>query len=372
MKQLKYLEGLDTLRFFLALIVLIGHCRLNLIQEDIYWLNDQPIFKKGFISVEYFFILSGFILTYISYYEIRNNGTLNIKKFFIRRALRILPLYYLCVFLGYFILDFLYPLFTNKNYLAFTLNETILYYIFLIPNYVIAVYREGTGSLFSLWSIGVEEQFYLFFPFLIPFIFKRKKPGIYLGILFLILFSIYYLTHTRTLIHTSTITRRFLLTFKFHFMILGALLAYAFIKIKKNTTTFNLITNKYLQIVLWVILIITFFIPEIKFDKFHILQGILFCYIIFIVSNPEKRIINIDIYPFNKLGRLSYGIYLFHPIVSYPVRFTMSKNIHFSNLINNLPILYHLIIIGLTIIIAHFSFQYFEGYFLKKKKLYKS
>ena len=368
MKQLKYLEGLDTLRFFLALLVLIGHCRLNLIQGNIYWLSSQPIFKKGFISVEYFFIISGFLLTYISYFEIKKNGKLNIKKFFIRRALRILPLYYLCVFLGYFILSFLYPLFLNKNYLAFSVNETILYYIFLIPNYVIAVYREGTGSFFSLWSIGVEEQFYLFFPFLIPLIFKRKKPALYFTVIFSILFIIYYLVHSKTLINTSTITRRFLLTFKFHFMILGALLAYFTIKIKKDTTFYKLITSKYLQVILWIIFLVTFFVPEIKLDKYHIFQGILFCYIIFTVTNPEKRVLNIDIAPFNKLGRLSYGIYLYHPIVSYPIRYLMTKSTGFNNTINSFPILYHLIIIAITIVVAQLSYTYFEGYFLKLKK----
>ena len=129
--QKKYIEGLNTLRFFAAFLVIIGHCRSNLISYDIHWMSQSPILYKGEMAVEFFFVLSGFLLTYLAIMEYNKDQAINIKHFFIRRSLRIFPLYYLAVMLSFILLGYLFPIYKGAAYYLFQLKRdsfTICYF----------------------------------------------------------------------------------------------------------------------------------------------------------------------------------------------------------------------------------------------------
>ena len=209
---------------------MLSHANQNLKGLSIFWFSDAPLFHKGGFAVECFFVLSGFLLTYLAVYEYKQKGKINFKSFYLRRIFRIFPLYYLAVFLGYITLGFLYPILLKENYLTFSITEGLFYHIFFLPNLMIAKYPEQVGSLYSLWSIGVEEQFYIFFPFLIAYLLRKRKLLMWL---FLVLFGYYsaYLIIQKINPFCLDITPHyFLFTLKFHFMFIGAIFAILYIK----------------------------------------------------------------------------------------------------------------------------------------------
>lgn len=185
-----YFPNLNGLRFIAAFIVIIGH------QEQIkemfgfdtyYFLKNS---ESGKLGVVLFFVLSGFLITYLLLTEEKITSTIAIKNFYKRRILRIWPLYFLLVFLSFFILPHISFFDWSPNQEVYSLRN-LLFYLLVLPNVV-----WGLGFyvpyISQAWSIGVEEQFYFIWPFLMKY-FKNKifllisVIAIYLMIKFLLL-----------------------------------------------------------------------------------------------------------------------------------------------------------------------------------------
>ena len=104
-----YFTGLNGLRFLAAMAVVITHIELikgQMFCENL-WSTNKLIFELGGLGVIFFFVLSGFLITYLLLEEKKVSGTVSVKKFYARRILRIWPLYYLIIVLGFFILPHL-------------------------------------------------------------------------------------------------------------------------------------------------------------------------------------------------------------------------------------------------------------------------
>ena len=98
----KRLPNVDSVRAIAVLLILFAHIEEAKRFSSIY--NIRAIVRiYGYLSVSIFFVLSGFLLTYLLLYEYITKGTISVKKFYIRRALRIWPLYFLVLFFGAFI-----------------------------------------------------------------------------------------------------------------------------------------------------------------------------------------------------------------------------------------------------------------------------
>ena len=178
--RLKYLPQLDSFRFFAVFLVIIYH-----------WLpaNRVNLIPNGYLGVTFFFVLSGFLISSNLLYQKRelDKGLISfggaIKTFYIRRTLRIFPLYFLVIFLVFALAP-----------LAF--NGHFLWYVTYTPNFLFFRIHEWPGMLSHFWSLGVEEQFYLVWPFMIfivPLRFlKYLFPGIIgLSIIFKFIFFKY-------------------------------------------------------------------------------------------------------------------------------------------------------------------------------------
>src|SRR5687768_1669565 len=104
-----FFKGINGLRFFAAFAVIITH--IELLKGHFgyihYW-NEPMIFHAGGLGVYFFFVLSGFLITYLLLAEKSRFGEISILKFYVRRMLRIWPLYYLIVIIGFFVLP-LFP-----------------------------------------------------------------------------------------------------------------------------------------------------------------------------------------------------------------------------------------------------------------------
>jgi len=363
----RYLKGLISIRFFLAALVVMSHCKDNLNHYDILTDNHLPLLSKGVFAVEYFFVLSGFLLTYIAYREYKKNDTIDIKRFFMRRILRILPLYYLAVFLGYFFLGYIYPIIFGSKYLSFSITEGITYHILILPNFIISKYTSGIGSLYSLWSIGVEEQFYLFFPFLCIVIFKRKNTILYL-ILTTTLYFIYY--QNITLLFSSNWSEtatNFAQTLKFHFMLTGGVFALLYYSYKR--LFLRLFKSAFSQAAILSLFLLTISTHSILSENDLLSASIFSLFLISLACGSHLSNLLENKY-LKHLGNLSYGIYVFHPLASYPTRYLLENNPYLLNLVNQSPITYFISVLLLATAAAHLSYKYYESWFLKHKKHY--
>lgn len=143
----KHLQGLDGLRGVSILLVLISHCTRGTRLSQV---------NLGGVGVETFFIISGFLITTLLLKEHVKNGKVNLKNFYIRRLLRIFPVAYLFLLVLIVLNYCLHLSISTKSFVTAAL------YLKNIP------FKNG-GEWYTghFWSLSVEEQFYLIFPFLL-------------------------------------------------------------------------------------------------------------------------------------------------------------------------------------------------------------
>ena len=176
MKKNIYFEDLDGLRGLASILVMLYHFALRFIlgkEEYQILFNVLSVQQKGgVLAVDFFFVLSGFLITYLLFTEQHKTGKINVLQFYLRRVLRIWPLYFLTLFLGFEI----FPLF--KGWEGVEIVEPasgILYALFLANFDVIHNAAPAIGVLGVHWSVSVEEQFYLIWPLLFLLILLIKK-----------------------------------------------------------------------------------------------------------------------------------------------------------------------------------------------------
>ena len=187
-----FFPSLNGLRFIAAFVVIIHHLEQIKLFFGLPSLFYRWHFIKivGELGVTLFFTLSGFLITYLLLAEKERFGTVFVKAFYIRRILRIWPLYYLIIILGLFILPhipyFQIPVYTEGVHYRF--GTKVFLYGILFPNVVYNLY-DYMPYLAQTWSIGIEEQFYLIWPWLMKW--SRR----YLLVLLTIVFSILLITN---------------------------------------------------------------------------------------------------------------------------------------------------------------------------------
>ena len=155
------IQNLDPLRGFLALCVVIYHIPGVSNSVGLPNFSDLPIFQRGHTAVSVFFSLSGYLIIGLLYDEKKRFGFISIKNFYIRRVLRLYPVYYIVLFFGFFYYHYLLPKFNIPFEINYNLMEGIAWNVGFLPNVFKGLYDPG-GILLVLWSIGIEEQFYLF------------------------------------------------------------------------------------------------------------------------------------------------------------------------------------------------------------------
>lgn len=352
-----YFKGLDTLRAIAALVVVVYHIEMIKVQKGFTSENDFHQFPDGHLGVILFFVLSGFLITYLLIQEQRFSESIDLKKFYIRRILRIWPLYYLILLLSYLILDADYSLFGT------------MFSILIFPNFAQAI-GEPWQSSPQIWSIGLEEQFYLFWPLLIIFI----RPKYLLNFLIFFIISYTVLPHIVSFIYnqlygsTSILwgINKFFYGTKFNCMAIGGLIGFSLAEKKKFL---NILTSNYLSKILFFLTFLLWFLG-FKSDYFNDeIYALLFGIIILNVAVNEFKLFQLDIKPFTFVGKISFGIYMYHWLIIQLLISNIPLN-YFSDTYKYNLILYSLSI-SLTIIISWLSFKYFESYFLVKKAKYE-
>lgn len=341
------LPNLYSLRFFLALTVVLFHVPITSNSIGLTYYNTLPIFNKGLVAVNFFFSLSGFLILRNLYLEYKKNGVINFIAFFKRRMLRIWPLYYLIIIIGIVIYHIVIPL-VGLNYKTnYEVWSLCLHYLFFIPNVLNAHYKVG-GILNILWSVGVEEQFYILAALLFAWIKKRILLALTVLLFVSLLLLVFY---TDVYFYRSY----------FFYFFLGGLLS-----ILAEEKRLSFLRFKIVRMTIIVLFILNFFTDVFTFYDtmmVHHLFNLVLSNLL-IVTLAYFPLFDLDRFKTNYFGRISYGIYMYHMIVTTLYLYTI-KFFKIDEWINEdlLIVLNNSFIILLTLFVSHLSYVYFERLF---------
>jgi peptidoglycan/LPS O-acetylase OafA/YrhL len=362
-----WFPGLNALRFFAAGLVVVMHIHNNMGISGVRQLPAFPLLFKGLTAVSFFFVLSGFLITYLLLQELQATATVSIKKFYLRRVFRIWPLYFIIVCAGMLFYWKLVPAMHLHFENDYPHGLAILLYTFFLANLMSSLYHVG-GMLHIAWSIAVEEQFYLFWAPLVKQ-FNKKLPLLIIGISLLALVN--SILNSLNVYPVSKEIKAFLDTLQFHYMGLGAGFAWLLYYRKNWLLQLPVFTSKLLQWICTAALgsYLLLYMKTPLGDALSPLPlGILFGWLIINVSSNEHRIFSLENKPLNYLGKISYGIYMYHMPVVYATAFLFQKlGKGFDQQVFYFPG-YFLFVFLLTISIASFSYHFIEQPLLKKSK----
>ena len=321
-----HFPGLDTLRLYAALCVIIYHGMGA----------NFPLVLSGGIAVTLFFTLSGFLITSILLEEKTKTGTINVHRFWIRRALRILPLYYFILVICYIVLPSLNVLYMPERW---TLPGML---VFGGP-FFIAVKIGYLNNAAHLWSIGVEEMFYFIFPI---FVKRYRIPIICAGIivpLLIIHFLAYY--------GGGPVGADLSGMLRFDCMAIGALAAYVY-HYQKPVLALMYHPAIWIASIIGVVLL-NFHLSNVNDFEASVIFAV---FILNLATNPRLHLLEPRILAW--FGQRTYGIYMWHyPIMA--IFLTVAPGIGW-------PLL-TLSMITFTLTVAAVSYRYFEHPFLRLK-----
>lgn len=362
--------GLDALRFLAALFVVIGHIPLNQASGQLPHPSYGALFFRGAPAVAFFFTLSGFLITYLLLAEQGRTGTIAVRKFYLRRVLRIWPLYFAVVAFGLVFYNWALPALDIAYPVTYSIPVAALLYLFFLPNLMNSLYTVG-GILNPLWSIGIEEQFYLGWA---PAV-KRwhaRLPRL-LAVVFSLSFAIFVLNHLE--VFGPFRAKMFFGQLKFHFMAIGGFSAWALVERRERLLVSWPFASRIAQWILLVLLADYYLFNWVNWGGFaeELVQLVLYPWLIVNVAANPRRIFSLrGTSPAGRaldhLGVISYGIYMLHMIAVYATTALFQRTTWWRDRHLALYCLaYYAVAIGSTIVLAHLSYRFFESPFLRLK-----
>ena len=365
-QPLTYFPNLDGWRFLAFLSVFFYHA----FHTEYEYIKMAPTYKvikgafqNGNLGVDFFFVLSGFLIIYLLIAEKQTTGKIDATKFYMRRILRIFPLYYFCVFFGFVIFPLL------KNQLGVVSEETayLPYYLFFLGN--IDIINNQTlpdaGVLGILWSVSVEEQFYLTIPFVLLAAPVRMFKWIFASVIVI-----------SWLFRGVNADDNFVLTFhSFSFignLAIGGLIAYYSCTSRRFVTFFEDLDHRIIKFVYFGVVAIFFFREAIFSTNWLNVFGTsviatLFAFIILEQNFSKHSFFKMkNNWLFTSLGKYTYGLYCLHIIAALLVLQT-TKFLGLNTLLWHVIGIEMPLMFLLTVLMAYLSYRYFERPFLSLK-----
>jgi peptidoglycan/LPS O-acetylase OafA/YrhL len=348
--RINYRPEIDGLRSIAVVAVIIYHAQ-------IFVFGDQ-LFKGGFIGVDIFFVISGYLITSIILKELNNTGTFSFKNFYERRVRRLLPALLLVMIVSFpFAWSYLSPV-------AFIdYSKSILSSLFFSSNiyfYLTGIEYDGVGGIFKpylhTWSLSVEEQYYIIFPIILLLSFRFYKTQI-LKILILIFIVSLVIAHFSSKEYATL--NFYSIHSRMWELMAGSILA--FFELKKGYRSNILTLNKYLPLfgLLIIFYSIIFFDNQIPHPSFYTVLPVAgVCLIIWFSGQDDlvTKILSTKI--FVGVGLISYSLYIWH----YPI-FSFSRISDFTQGDLNKKIYIAVLLLGLSIL----SYIFIERPFRNKK-----
>ena len=363
--KIKYFKELNALRFIGFVGIFFGHVffsnDIEIVNSKIYSTLYSYGKILGFISIDSFFVLSSFLITWKGLEELKVTKKFQFKNFLIRRSLRIWPLYFLVILLG-FLIEFM------KSYFTQDISSLPSFWSFILFILNFDIIKNGYEFLFFMvfmWSISVEEQFYIFWALVLKWFQNHLLKISLLIILISIIFRIYFINDSLNLnFHTVSALGNFGV---------GALAAIAAFNNSILITKIRDFSKTQIVIIYLISLIIFIAIPSLQnHDLFIVIQRVLFSFVFaFIILEQtycQQSIFKLSrIKYFNFFGKISYGLYCYHGIM---ITIVLKFSDYFSkSLFTSIFIFPTLIFCG-TLLFSHLSYKFFESKILKLKTKY--
>ncbi|MFY8004524.1 MAG: acyltransferase family protein [Chitinophagaceae bacterium] len=350
---MRYVKELDALRGIAILFVIITH-----------W-APPGLFKRDFHFGEWgvfiFFVLSGYLITHILFSNINKGKSTKeiIISFYIRRTLRIFPIYYLAIGV----------LWLCKSVVGKEVQEGLPWFLTYTQNIYYFINQNLAGPLSPYWTLAVEEQFYLIWPWII--VMAGSKRSLVAIIIFLLVgFSCFYIIPAKPFITILT-------PFTFFSFGLGGLLAWLQLFQYQSLVKFL----KSIQII-GLLSVVLFFLGVFKNNQFILPINILisitaFALIAYLLIKKDKLPPYLAFVFTNKFliftGKISYGIYLYHNLIPQLLNSKL-VNIYFNPLLpdflykHHWGLLYLVENVLLLYGIAWLSYWFIEKRFLALKE----
>ena len=348
-----YRKEIDGLRVIAIIPVILYHTFILKFAEG------------GFIGVDIFFVISGYLITTLLLEEISQNNSIKLGSFYLRRIRRIVPLLFFITILS------IYPAY--KLLFPFTFAEfgqSLMGISLFLPNISFLLQGgyfaepDSLKPLLHTWSLGIEEQYYIFFPVLLILVWKYFKNKFFLIMIIIFLSSLLFANDLSDGLFTklnflSPMTRLWEL-------LAGSIVAYKIYFVHNRSINGNNLLS--MAGLILIIFSFIFFNQSTKHPSFFTLIPVLgTCMIILYTNNSTfvGKVLSTNF--FVLIGKMSYSLYLWH----FPL-FVFSRHYNFlysdsGNNFYNLDLTIYLMLITLTFILSYYSWKYIEQPFRQKK-----
>jgi peptidoglycan/LPS O-acetylase OafA/YrhL len=370
-RDLKHFSNLTPLRFVAAYLVLIFHVEETRKMFAAPNLTQFSLFTHGPMAVTFFFVLSGFLITYLLLREGERLGRIDVPRFYVRRMLRIWPLYFLLVFIGLVLIPAGVKLGRVPYEAPFEPRQVAPYFLLFVP-FVVNL-RYGNHFLTPLWSVGIEEMYYLGWAPVVKW-FRRHLLAIMLGT---VAAKAVLAGWAQWVLHDA-FTQEVLRLLQFEAMAIGGLAAY-FLFHRTRALDLNWLFSRPVQVLLMLPLVVRLFAHRaaVEYSTLYaavfddavftpLLLMALFAWFIVNVAVNERSIIRLDSPALNYLGDISYGVYMYHGLAISLVFVPFVKEFQDAPLVPT-TLLLHTLVATLTVGFAAVSKRLFEDKFLRHK-----
>lgn len=350
-----YFPALDGLRGLAILLVVLYH-NFGFIRHSHF----------GWLGVDLFFVLSGFLITGILIDTVNKKNFL--RSFYMKRVLRIFPLYYLCLIVFLIIL----PQIASINPLLEYYTDNQWWMWTYLQNWLF-IFKPGTttDALHHMWSLAVEEQFYLFWPLIILLV---RKPKWLLVLLSLALCAVIATRYLLWVYQIENLAYYNLYTFsRMDGICIGSMLA---LVLRINPE----FLRKYTSLIIFALAgfnFLFFFVNRYYDFTFPYLAivgyttfAVMFAIVVYEAVRKENRLVE---FAFNNgfmrfFGKISYGLYVYH----WPI-YVFLSGVIVDWYATNVSIKYSRLLSSgtcslIALVVSVISYRYFEQYFLKMKK----
>ena len=365
MKPKLYFPSLNGVRFLAALLVVIDHSEQfkGHFGFKSMW-SEEVSGHLGAVGVTVFFALSGFLITYLLLIERSTSGTIDVGHFYIRRVLRIWPIYYLLVLLGFFVLPHV-DLMAIPNYaepVAQGFFGKLALFVFLLPN-VAFVLLPTVPYANVLWSVGVEEQFYAFWPWFV----KRVRYPVAVAMF------VFFAVKAVALVIPDKTLAVLLFRTRFSCLLIGA--AAAYLVFHRRGLAEKVLFHPLAQLIAWAGMALMVVRPPPFPYPFSVLQheliAALAATLILNLSFNARTLISLETPLLDYLGKRSYGIYVYH-LLAVTACLRLSGEFYSEQGIAFYAwsVSADLLVLVLSVVLAALSYRFVEQRFLAKKTRY--
>jgi peptidoglycan/LPS O-acetylase OafA/YrhL len=339
-----YFPGLHAVRAHAALSVVVYHClAFNYAGEPFHINHPLAVATfSGWDAVTLFFVLSGFLITYLLLDERRRTGKIDVKAFYARRIFRIWPPYYL-VIVVIPLLALIFPGFQTYDL------SLLPWLLVLLPTIPKALFIPMPSSVEHLWSIGVEEQFYLMWPVLI------RRFNVVAACLAVIVIKLVLMLYAQAI--GSGFLQLLFAHSRFECMAVGGLGAWM---VYQQPPVLRILYRREVFIAALVIVAMVMAQANVWGNWYYdFLISWVFLIILLNLANHNYPLMENRVTRF--LGNISYGIYLFHmPVLAAVLSLGLRDETLFVTTL------------VAVVLVAFLSYRYYERFFLRLKDRYFS